>query len=273
MWEFLVKKNRLIPFLLVVIFLVVFSAVFYYDHPPLINKLFLSSADMNHSTDDIIAIRDQRIDIRNESYAKNNLKGLSTMTDQEPSLLNHILAAEEKALQAHVYLQWMVKSHVAANEEITALVSQKNTYPVEYIPRDAYILYASYHHAQSVANDSRIKFVSLLPSLLKIDARLLNANATSLFSRLIVQITHPIPSTVFSLKTIAEHWQTHLQQSISPDITIQVSSSYFLTIKISSNASTWLSYVVTWLSEQPETKLINPVPEFHLVSPVKQNFY
>lgn len=224
-----------------------------------------STSCMNDSTDHIIAMHAQRIDIRSNPYAQTNLKRLScdNIHKEHPnSLLENVLEIESKAMEANVYPQWIVKSCLVANEEITALISKQGLYSVEYVPRDAYVLYAPYSHAQSVANDSRIKFISLMPISLKMDVRLLTNNPTSSSTKLIVYMAAPINPSLSSSVIIAERWQTQLQQMISPSITVKASPPQMLIITLSHTDK--LQLLATWLAARPETKSISPMSEFHV---------
>jgi len=226
-----------------------------------------STSCMNDSTDNVIAMHAQHIDIKSDPYAQTNLKLLSfdAAHQRHPSsLLEDVIAIDNKAMEVNVYPQWIIKSCVVANEEITALVSKQGLYSIDYVPRDAYILYAPYSHAQSVANDSRIKFVSVMPTSLKMDSRLLKSHPTSSSTKLIVYMAAPINPSLYSSEATAEHWQTQLQQLSSPSIIVKASSSQMLVVTLSHTDQ--LQLIAKWLSERPEIKSISPMSEFHLIN-------
>jgi hypothetical protein len=235
-------------------------------------------------TDSIIALQAQRIDITDETYAWLNLKRLTSIpSNQSDPLLDGLLTVERLALEAHVYPQWIVKTRLVANESITDLVSQNGVYSVEYVPRDAYILHAPYRHAQSVADDPLIKFVSLLPNRLKIEARLLSAdnkphsplssgtknNATHAHYHLIVHLaptaSEPYSFTSSLSESIANRWQTNLQRIFSsPDIRVKGHTpSPILNVTVPQGVQ--LSPLLDWLSEQPESRFIGSMSKFHII--------
>ena len=246
----------------------------------------MNKQQQQEETDSIIALQAQHLDITDETYARLNLKRLTSIpSNQSDPLLDEVRTMEQLALEAHVYPQWIVKTRLMANESITDLVSQNGVYHVEYVPRDAYILYAPYQHAQRVADDSLIKFVSLLPNRLKIEARLLstdnkqfsplssgtkkNHSTAHTSYQLMVHLTHSISEphsfSSSSSESIANRWQTHLQRIFSsPDIQVKGHTpSPILNVTVPHGVQ--ISSLLDWLSEQPESRFIGSIPKFHVI--------